>query len=77
MLNEVEYWRKKCIDLEDSQKIRIDQIRVNQENEKLIINEKIKGNEANIRSITDKMTSIYAEIESLIRTNQSKNAQLG
>lgn len=49
MINEVDYWRKKCIDQEDTHKIREDQIRINNENEKLMITEKIKGNDIQIR----------------------------
>ncbi|KAL4495182.1 hypothetical protein ABPG72_007289 [Tetrahymena utriculariae] len=77
MVNEIDYWRKKCLDLEDTQKIRQDQIKMNHENEKLIILDKIKGNQANARSISDKINAIYTEIEALIKTNESKNAQLG
>jgi len=45
MTNEVDYWRKKCLDREEQCKQRETQLRLNFENERLIISEKIAGND--------------------------------
>lgn len=69
LMSEVDYWKKRCLDIEDSRKLREDQLKLNFENEKLVQIEKVSANDRLIRETHSKINMVIAEIETLSKTN--------